>query len=60
MPQQQQAAADPRAAILVCLDFGDPEYEERVAELVRLVESAGVVRHRAQCGDVTPPLKLPS
>ncbi|HYL24852.1 MAG TPA: GTPase HflX [Burkholderiales bacterium] len=46
MPQQQQAAADPRAAILVCLDFGDAEYEERVAEIVRLAESAGVVRHR--------------
>jgi GTP-binding protein HflX len=50
LPQQQQAAADPRAAILVCLDFGDAEYEERVAEVVRLVESAGVVRHRVVGG----------
>ena len=39
-------AADPRAAIIVCLDFGDDNYEESVAEVVRLVESAGVVRHR--------------
>jgi GTPase len=50
LPQQQQAAADPRAAIIVCLDFGDAEYEERVAEVVRLVESAGVVRHRVVGG----------
>jgi GTP-binding protein HflX len=40
------AAADHRAAIIVCLDFGDDDYEERVEEVVRLVESAGVVRHR--------------
>ena len=46
MPQQHPAAADPRAAIIVCLDFGDAEYEERVAEIVRLVSSAGVLRHR--------------
>ena len=48
MPQQkpQQAAPDPRAAIIVCLDFGDDDYDERVAEVVRLVESAGVTRHR--------------
>jgi GTPase len=39
-------AADPRAAIIVCLDFGDDNFEESVAEVVRLVESAGVVRHR--------------
>jgi GTP-binding protein HflX len=30
----------------VCLDFGDAGYEEAAAEVVRLVESAGVVRHR--------------
>ncbi|TMH30657.1 MAG: GTPase HflX, partial [Betaproteobacteria bacterium] len=46
MPQQQQAAADSRAAIIVCLDFGDAEHEEGVAEVVRLVSSAGVARHR--------------
>jgi GTP-binding protein HflX len=39
-------AADPTAAIIVCLDFGDDNYAESVAEVVRLVASAGVVRHR--------------
>ena len=39
-------AADPRAAIIVSLDFGDDNYDESVAEVVRLVESAGVLRHR--------------
>jgi GTP-binding protein HflX len=43
-------AADRQAAILVCLDFGDDDYEESVAELVRLVESAGVRRHRVLRG----------
>ena len=55
MPQQQQAAADPRAAIIVCLDFGDAEYEERVAEVVRLVASAGVLRHRVLGGQRSRP-----
>ena len=45
MPDSRQAA-DSRAAIIVSLDFGDPAYEESVAEVVRLVESAGVLRHR--------------
>ncbi len=36
---------DPRAAVIVCLDFGDPAFEEGVEEVVRLVESAGVTRH---------------
>jgi len=40
------AAADPLAAILVCLDFGDPAYGQDVEEMVRLVESAGVTRHQ--------------
>ncbi|HUQ24279.1 MAG TPA: GTPase HflX [Burkholderiales bacterium] len=35
-----------QAAVIVCLDFGDDAYEESVAEMVRLVESAGVARHR--------------
>jgi GTP-binding protein HflX len=39
-------AADPQAAIIVCLDFGDDDYEEGVEEVVRLVESAGVRRHQ--------------
>ncbi len=42
--------ADPRAAVIVCLDFGDDDFEERVAEVVRLVESAGVTRHRVLSG----------
>jgi GTP-binding protein HflX len=44
------AAADPQAAVIVCLDFGDPHYEEGVEEVVRLVESAGVKRHRVVRG----------
>jgi GTP-binding protein HflX len=43
---ERPAVADPQAAILVCLDFGDDDYEESVEEVVRLVESAGVKRHR--------------
>jgi len=39
-------AADPQAAVIVCLDFGEDGYEEAIAEVVGLVESAGVVRHR--------------
>ena len=46
MPVEKQAAPDPRAAIIVCLDFSDADYNERVEEVVRLVESAGVTRHR--------------
>jgi GTP-binding protein HflX len=38
-------AADPQAAIVVCLDLGDAGYEDGVEEVVRLVESAGVLRH---------------
>jgi GTPase len=44
--ERPAAAADPQAAIIVCLDFGDPHYEEGVEEVVRLVQSAGVRRHR--------------
>jgi len=43
-------AADPQAAVIVCLDFGGDDYEESVAEVVRLVESAGVRRHRVLRG----------
>ncbi len=35
---------------MVCLDFGDAGYEEGVEEVVRLVESAGVRRHRVVRG----------
>ncbi|HVJ22885.1 MAG TPA: GTPase HflX [Burkholderiales bacterium] len=46
MLDRPAAAADPQAAIIVCLDFGDAHYEESVEEVVRLVQSAGVLRHR--------------
>jgi len=39
------ADPDPRAAVLVCLDFDDPAYGEGVEEFVRLAESAGAARH---------------
>jgi len=39
----------------VCLDFGDDAYEERVEEVVRLVESAGVRRHRVIRGKKARP-----
>jgi GTP-binding protein HflX len=40
----QRSAADPAAAVLVCLDFGDDNYEDSVAELERLAHSAGARR----------------
>ncbi|MFL6572714.1 MAG: GTPase HflX [Burkholderiales bacterium] len=46
LKEAPRPAADPQAAIIVCLDFGDDAYEERIEEVVRLVESAGVRRHR--------------
>jgi GTP-binding protein HflX len=48
--ERSAAAADPQAAIIVCLDFGEPHYEEAVEEVVRLVQSAGVLRHRVLKG----------
>ncbi|HEX2198723.1 MAG TPA: hypothetical protein VHG88_08885, partial [Burkholderiales bacterium] len=48
-------AADPQAAVIVCLDFGDDAYEESVEEVVRLVQSAGVRRHRVVKGRRTRP-----
>ena len=50
MLERPATAADPQAAIIVCLDFGDDGYEESVAEVVRLVESAGAKRHRVVRG----------
>ena len=50
MTELSSAAADPRAAVIVCLDFGDAGYEDGIEEIVRLVESAGVVRHRVVRG----------
>jgi GTP-binding protein HflX len=43
-------ASDQAAAILVCLDFGDEGYEEGVAEIARLAESAGALRVRVVRG----------
>jgi GTP-binding protein HflX len=42
--ERSAAAADPQAAVIVCLDFGEPHYQESVEEVVRLVQSAGVLR----------------
>ncbi len=50
MLERPAAAADPQAALIVCLDFGDTGYAESVEEVVRLVESAGVRRHRVVRG----------
>lgn len=45
MPERTVAGPDARAAVLVCLDFGDAAYGEGVEEFARLAESAGAVRH---------------
>jgi GTP-binding protein HflX len=44
--ERPAAAADPQAAVIVCLDFGDPNHDEAVDEVVRLVQSAGVLRFK--------------
>lgn len=46
----QARPTDPQAAVLVCLDFGDDGFEESAAELVHLVESAGVRRYQVVRG----------
>jgi len=48
--ERPAAAADPQAAIIVCLDFGTAGYAEGVEEVERLVESAGVLRHQVVRG----------
>jgi GTP-binding protein HflX len=50
LTESDARAADPQAAIIVCLDFGDDAFEESVEEIIRLVHSAGVVRHRVVKG----------
>jgi GTP-binding protein HflX len=50
MQQNSPPPFDPRAAVIVCLDLGDPGYEDGVEEIVRLVQSAGVGRHRVVRG----------
>jgi GTP-binding protein HflX len=49
------AAADPQAAVVVCLDFGEDHYEESVEEVVRLVQSAGVRRYTVLKGKRSRP-----
>jgi GTPase len=53
--ERSAAAADPQAAVIACLDFGEPHYEESVEEVVRLVQSAGVRRFRVVKGRRTRP-----
>ena len=55
LQETSRPPADPQAAIIVCLDFGDDAFEERVEEVVRLVESAGVRRHRVIRGKRSRP-----
>ena len=55
MLETPAAAADPQAAVIVCLDFGDPHYPEAVEEVVRLVQSAGVLRYRVVKGKRSRP-----
>ncbi|HMA88167.1 MAG TPA: GTPase HflX [Burkholderiales bacterium] len=50
MNEASSPVRDPGAAVIVCLDFGSAGYEEGIEEIVRLVESAGVVRHRVVRG----------
>jgi GTPase len=50
MQQNSPPPSDPRAAVIVCLDLGDPGFEDGVEEIVRLVHSAGVERHRVVRG----------
>ncbi len=45
-----RSAADPAAAVLVCLDFGEEGFEDNVAEIVRLAQSAGARRTRVVRG----------
>ena len=45
MLERPVAGLDARAAVLVCLDFGDTAYGESIEEFARLAESAGAVRH---------------
>jgi GTPase len=55
LQETPRQAADPQAAIIVCLDFGDDGYEDSVEEIVRLVQSAGVRRQRVIRGKRTRP-----
>ena len=47
MSERSPADSRSRTAVLVCLDFGkDDEFDESREEIIRLAESAGVVRHQ--------------
>jgi GTP-binding protein HflX len=50
LQQAPARAADPRSAVIVCLDFGEEAHEESVEEAVRLVASAGVTKHQVVHG----------
>ncbi|MFZ1909652.1 MAG: GTPase HflX [Burkholderiales bacterium] len=50
MQQNSPPPFDSRAAVIVCLDLGAAAYEDGVEEMVRLVESAGIARHRVVRG----------
>ncbi len=43
-------ATDTAAAVLVCLDFGDEDYEDGIAEITRLAQSAGATRNHVVRG----------
>jgi len=45
-----RSAGDEGSAVLVCLDLGEPEYEESAAEAVRLAMSAGARRTKVVGG----------
>ena len=49
-PARPSRAADAGAAVLVCLDFGDEGYEDNIAEILRLAESAGAKRCKVARG----------
>ncbi len=50
MQQNSPPPFDPRTAVIVCLDLGEAAYEDGVEEIVRLVQSAGIARHRVVRG----------
>jgi GTP-binding protein HflX len=49
------AGLDTQAAVLVCLDFGDPLHAEAIEEFVRLAQSGGAKRHAVVEGRRTRP-----
>jgi GTP-binding protein HflX len=43
--ERPTAGPDAQAAVLVCLDFGDPSHADSVEEFVRLAQSGGAARY---------------